>query len=115
MPTGVQALLRREYIMPSAIYVHCYAHKLNLVICEVSKSIPYLSEFHSIINKIYKYFHVSSVRNETFKNKNVQRQLRAFVFPDNSISSICTIKNGQKHDGIVVGCQLIQLLKITNL
>jgi hypothetical protein len=54
--------------------VHCYAHKLNLVICDVTKAVPYLSEFYSIVNKIYTYFHKSSVTNETFKK--VQQQLK---------------------------------------
>ena len=68
----MQALLRQQYI-PNAIYVHCYAHKLNLVICDVTSVVPYLSEFYSIINKVYNYFHKSSVTNETFKL--VQQQL----------------------------------------
>ncbi|CAF3612443.1 unnamed protein product [Rotaria socialis] len=70
---GVQALLRQRYI-PNAIYVHCYAHKLNLVICDVTKSVPYLAEFYSIINAIYRYFNKSSVNNKTFKK--VQQQLK---------------------------------------
>ena len=41
---GVQAILKDNYI-PGAIYIHCYAHQLNLVICDVSKVVPYLSEF----------------------------------------------------------------------
>ena len=69
---GVQALLRQRYV-PNAIYVHCYAHKLNLVICDVTKTVPYLSEFFSIISKIYNFFHASSVTNEKFKT--VQQQL----------------------------------------
>lgn len=71
---GVQALLRQRYI-PNAIYVHCYAHKLNLVICDVTKNVPYLSEFYSIISKLYSFFHTSSVTNEVFKQ--VQRELLA--------------------------------------
>ena len=71
--TGLQALLRQRYI-PNAIYVHCYAHKLNLIICDVTKSVPYLTEFYSIISKIHRYFKQSSVSNETFKN--VQQQLK---------------------------------------
>lgn len=70
---GVQALLREQYIL-NAIYVHCYAHRLNLVICDVTKSVPYLSEFYSIIRKIHSYFSASSVTNETFKK--VQQQLK---------------------------------------
>ena len=68
---GVQALLRQQYV-PNAIYVHCYAHKLNLVICDVTYAVPYLSEFYSIVSKTCTYFHTSSVTNEKFKS--VQRQ-----------------------------------------
>jgi hypothetical protein len=78
---GVQALLRQRYI-PHAIYVHCYAHKLNLVICDVTKDVPYLSEFYSIVSKIYTYFHASSVTSEIFKL--VQQQLNL----GNNISSL---------------------------
>lgn len=79
---GVQALLRQQYI-PHAIYVHCYAHKLNLVICDVTKDVPYLPEFYSIISKIYTYFHTSSVTSETFKL--VQQQLNL----GKNMSSLC--------------------------
>ncbi len=69
---GVQTILRENY-MTGAIYIHCFVHKLNLVICDVSKVVPYLSEFYSIVSKIYAYFHTSSVTNECFKN--IQQQL----------------------------------------
>lgn len=68
---GVQAILRENY-MPGAIYVHCFAHRLNLVICDVSKVVPYLSEFYSILSKIHTYFS-SSVTHESFVS--VQKQL----------------------------------------
>ncbi|XP_065805213.1 zinc finger MYM-type protein 1-like [Labrus bergylta] len=35
---GVQAHFRRLH--PEAIYVHCYAHELNLVLCHTCKAIP---------------------------------------------------------------------------
>ncbi|CAF1991735.1 unnamed protein product [Rotaria magnacalcarata] len=69
---GVQAILRRNY-MTRAIYIHCFAHKLNLVIRDVSKVVPYLPEFYSIVSKIYSYFHSSSVTSECFKS--VQQKL----------------------------------------
>ncbi|CAF1475900.1 unnamed protein product, partial [Adineta ricciae] len=69
---GVQTILRENY-MTRAIYIHCFVHKLNLVICDVSKVVPYLSEFYSIVSKIYTYFNASSVTNECFKN--IQQQL----------------------------------------
>ena len=73
---GVQAILREKY-MPSAIYVHCYAHRLNLVICDVSKVVPYLSEFYSILSKIHTYFS-SSVTHEFFQR--IQRELNIGKF-----------------------------------
>ncbi|CAF4162399.1 unnamed protein product [Rotaria magnacalcarata] len=104
---GVQALLRQQYI-PHAIYIHCYAHKLNLVICDVTKEVPYLSEFYSIISKIYTYFHKSSVTNEIFKL--VQQRLN---LEDSSSSSTTTVKkNGLKQDEIVVGHLSNLLFKI---
>jgi hypothetical protein len=70
---GVQAILRENYI-PGAIYIHCYAHQLNLVICDVSKVVPYFSEFYSILSKIHSYFSRSSVTNEWFQC--VQKELK---------------------------------------
>lgn len=70
---GVQAILKDNYI-PGAIYIHCYAHQLNLVICDVSKVVPYLTEFYSILSKIHSYFSRSSVANEWFKR--VQTELK---------------------------------------
>ena len=63
---GVQAILREKYMF-RAIYVHCCAHRLNLVICDVSKVVPYLPEFYSIVSRIYTYFHSSSVTSESFQ------------------------------------------------
>ncbi|CAF4089460.1 unnamed protein product [Adineta steineri] len=64
--SGVQSLLRKQHI-PRAIYVHCYAHKLNLT---------------------YVYFHKSSVTNEMFKK--VQQQLK---IDRSDLSTNTTLKN----------------------
>lgn len=120
--SGVQSLLRKQYI-PRAIYVHCYAHKLNLVISDVTKAVPYLSEFYSIINKIYTYFHKSSVTNEVFKK--VQQQLKIGETISGLISNnkqnffsfkivriypqVLQSKIGLKLGGIVVGYLFNQL------
>lgn len=94
---GVQVLLRQRFI-PNAIYVHCYAHKLNLVICDVTKHVPYLPEFYLIINKIFNYFHASSVTNATFKK--VQQQLKIGKSDSNSFINV---KRLFPSFGIVVG------------
>jgi hypothetical protein len=45
---GLQQLIR-EHGSPNAIYVHCYAHRLNLVIVELAKSITLVSKFFATI------------------------------------------------------------------
>ena len=44
---GVQAHFRRFH--PEAIYVHCYAHELNLVLCHTCKAIPEAVELFSLL------------------------------------------------------------------
>jgi hypothetical protein len=63
---GVQAILRQNH-MPNGIYIHCHAHRLNLVIVDVSKIVKYINEFYQIISKIHTYFTSSSVTNEYYQ------------------------------------------------
>jgi len=45
---GMQQLIR-EHGSPNAIYVHCYVHRLNLVIIELAKSSTLVSKFFATI------------------------------------------------------------------
>uniref|UniRef100_A0A3P8QGE1 HAT C-terminal dimerisation domain-containing protein n=1 Tax=Astatotilapia calliptera TaxID=8154 RepID=A0A3P8QGE1_ASTCA len=45
---GVQAHFRRLH--PEAIYVHCYAHQLNLVLCNTCKAVPEAFFSTSLVN-----------------------------------------------------------------
>lgn len=69
---GVQTLMRDNY-MPRGIYIHCFTHRLNLVIGDVCKVVLYIDEFMSILSKTYDYFTCSSVTNEYFRH--AQRSL----------------------------------------
>ena len=69
---GVQAILCKNF-MTRAIYIHYFIHILNLVIRDVSKFVPYMPEFYSIISKIYTFSHSFSVTSECFKS--IQQQL----------------------------------------
>lgn len=71
---GVQAILREEF-MPKAVYIHCYVHRLNLVISDVCTSVSYVSEFYSIVRKIYTYFTASAVTNKCFQQAQSQLKL----------------------------------------
>lgn len=47
---GVQARFRERH--PEAVYVHCYAHKLNLVLCYSCKAIPEANAFLHIFQQL---------------------------------------------------------------
>lgn len=40
--SGVQQKIREHY--PEAVYIHCLAHKLNLVVCNTCSSIKVLCD-----------------------------------------------------------------------
>ncbi|KAG7471604.1 zinc finger MYM-type 1-like [Solea senegalensis] len=56
---GVQAHFRRLH--PEAIYVHCYAHELNLVLWHTCKAIPEAVELFSLLECVYSFFSTSLV------------------------------------------------------
>ena len=48
---GVQALFKKE--VPSAVYVHCYNHVLNLAVVDCCKGIPEFSQFFNMTEQLY--------------------------------------------------------------
>ena len=68
---GVQARFRERH--PEAIYVHCYAHELNLVLCYTCKAVPAASKFFELLENIYTCFNNSVVNHNKFIE--IQQQL----------------------------------------
>ncbi|XP_076308626.1 zinc finger MYM-type protein 1-like [Tachypleus tridentatus] len=68
--SGVQERLRRE--VSQAVYVHCYAHRLNLVLVDCVQNVQAAAEFFVTIQKLYKFFSTSLVHEEFLK---VQKEL----------------------------------------
>uniref|UniRef100_A0A3B3QXG8 DUF4371 domain-containing protein n=1 Tax=Paramormyrops kingsleyae TaxID=1676925 RepID=A0A3B3QXG8_9TELE len=62
---GVQSLFRERH--PEAIYVHCYAHELNLVLCHTCRGITEATEFFSLLENLYSFFSFSLVSHHKFK------------------------------------------------
>ncbi|KAL4113423.1 hypothetical protein QTP88_017045 [Uroleucon formosanum] len=56
---GVQKLFRDEVLQ--AIYVHCYNHKLNLVIADICKNISDVKLFFDLVEEIYVFVSGSAV------------------------------------------------------
>ena len=58
--TGV--VVRLKQIAPSAIGVHCAAHRLNLASSQAAEKIPYMKKFQNILRQLFDFFDNSSVR-----------------------------------------------------
>jgi len=56
--SGVQTRIRA--IAPMAVYVHCYAHCLNLVLVYSTKSVPQASEFFALLEILYVFMSTSN-------------------------------------------------------
>ncbi|XP_076348019.1 zinc finger MYM-type protein 1-like, partial [Tachypleus tridentatus] len=68
--SGVLERFRKE--VSQAVYVHCYAHRLNLVLVDCMHNVQAVAEFFETIQKLYKFFSTSVVHDEFLK---VQKEL----------------------------------------
>jgi hypothetical protein len=48
---GVQQIVRQS--APSAAYVHCYAHRLNLILVDACKHVQEASDFFALLQRLY--------------------------------------------------------------
>ena len=49
--SGVAAQIKE--ICPTALYIHCYVHRLNLVLVDTTKSAPKAADFLSLLERLY--------------------------------------------------------------
>ena len=75
---GVHVLLKKD--MPNSIYIHCAAHRLNLVINDTCKVVCYVWDYFSIIAHIYSFFTESGVTNTYFKQAQMDLGLSEYYF-----------------------------------
>jgi hypothetical protein len=59
---GVQALLRHTY--SNAVYIHCFAHRLNLVLTDTVTDIPMVSEFFALVQALYVFISRSNIHSK---------------------------------------------------
>ncbi|XP_049892032.1 zinc finger MYM-type protein 1-like [Epinephelus moara] len=64
--SGVQTRFKEKH--PEAVYIHCYAHKLNLVLCHTCKAVQEASELFETLESVYSYFSVSIVNHQKFSD-----------------------------------------------
>ncbi|XP_030767531.1 zinc finger MYM-type protein 1-like [Sitophilus oryzae] len=68
--SGVQSLFQQE--VPQAIYIHCFNHKLNLVLVDACKHVKETDEFFAILEKLYVFCSGSNIHIKFIK---LQKQI----------------------------------------
>ena len=63
---GLQALIRSK--APSAYYVHCFAHRLNLVIVSVATEVDCIAKFFYIVQQIFTICGASCKRSDALRS-----------------------------------------------
>ena len=59
---GTCVVVRLKQITPSAIGVHCAAHRLNLASSQAADKVQYVKKFQNILQQLFDYYDNSSVR-----------------------------------------------------
>lgn len=62
--SGVQVRVAEK--VPHAIYIHCYAHRFNLVLIDCVKNLDDFADFFSTIQTLYNFISNSNSRHELF-------------------------------------------------
>ncbi|KAJ8036177.1 Zinc finger MYM-type protein 1 [Holothuria leucospilota] len=63
--SGVQERIRRK--IPQTLYVHCFAHRLNLVIVETVKSVVPVVDFFAVLQSSYNFLSGSHIHKQWIK------------------------------------------------
>ncbi|XP_050545101.1 zinc finger MYM-type protein 1-like [Daktulosphaira vitifoliae] len=64
MYIGVQERIRSK--VSHALYVHCYAHRLNLCLIQILQNVPFIVNFFNTVQEIYKFLMNGQTRYELF-------------------------------------------------
>ena len=78
--SGVQARFR-EVTGSGCIYIHCYAHRLNLVVVDTARGIKEVNNFFGLMEAIYSFFSVSSLRHGRFTQAQKDKSIRVMEIP----------------------------------
>ena len=55
-------MVTRQAIQPSAIGVHCAAHRLNLASSQAGGNVQYIKHYKSILRQLFDFYDNSAVR-----------------------------------------------------
>ena len=78
--SGVQARFR-EIIGLGCIYIHCYAHRLNLVVVDTARGIKEVDNVFGLMQAVYSFFSASSLRHGRFTKAQKDKNIRVMEIP----------------------------------
>ena len=58
------------------MHVHCYAHRLNLVVVNTASSISKVSEFFGVMEAVYRFITASTLRHVKFVDAQRHKSLK---------------------------------------
>ena len=70
------------------LYVHCYCHRLHLVVTEILDSLQDMKSHYSILSKLYNFFKILAVKRSFFvlflfiQNNKLQTQIQLQTWTD---------------------------------
>ncbi|KAE9522780.1 hypothetical protein AGLY_016821 [Aphis glycines] len=88
---GVQSKLQERY--ECAIYTHCMAHRINLVVVDMCKNVEYANNFFNSLEALYVYFSRPST-NKKLKDMQLKMDIKASTITQISDTRwVCRYKN----------------------
>jgi hypothetical protein len=97
---GVQALITNKY--PTAIYVHCVSHSLNLALSNAAEVVPIRNAF-GILEKIYTFF------NTPKRQDILQHNIETSTYNSNKtkLKQLCPTRWVERHDSVIILKQML--------
>ena len=105
--TGVQQHVKQ--VAPQALYVHCYAHSLNLVLVDTTKTVPQAYEFFALMETLYIFI-------STSKAHTVYIQQQHMLHPDKPLHQVQKLSDIQwvcRFSAIEVVCSTFDAILTT--
>ena len=95
---GVQALVKRE--ADRALYVHCFAHSLNLCVQEVSKRVKLVRNVMDFVYELVQLIKFSPKRYTMFSRFKKEISLRNDQTPSPTLRTLCPTRWTVRHGAI---------------
>lgn len=105
--SGVQQ--RIKTVAPMAVYIHCYAHCLNLVLVDSTKSLPVAAEFYALLEALYVFM-------STSKANTVYTEKQSILYPEKPARWLQRLSDTRwacRHDAVDAICSTFDAVVAT--